>query len=68
MLPPSDLSNAVDLNSIPVMSARPRLVANPPIAHKISGAAEVLSLPVHPYLNKRNLEFISKNIKDILND
>ena len=31
-------------------------------------AKEVLSLPVHPYLNKRNLEFISKNIKDILND
>jgi len=46
MLPPSDLSNAVDLNSTSVISATPRLVANSPIATRTSGVALVLSFPL----------------------
>ena len=46
MFPPSDLSNAVDTNSISVMSAAPILVANPPIATNTSGVALVLSFPL----------------------
>ena len=49
MLPPSDLSNAVDLNSISVISAEPRLVANPPIATRSSGVALVDN-----YVRQRN--------------
>ena len=44
-VPPSDLSNAVVIHSISVMSAAPILTANPPIATKTSGVAEVLPLP-----------------------
>ena len=46
MLPPSDLSNDVILNSTSVISAAPILVANPPIATRTSGVALVLSFPL----------------------
>ena len=45
-VPPSDLSNAVVMNSISVMSAAPRRSANPQIATRPSGCALVLSLPL----------------------
>ena len=44
-VPPSDLSNAVILKSILVMSATPSLVAKPLSATSTSGVALVLSFP-----------------------
>ena len=70
ILPPSDLSNSVVMNSISVISAEPRATFNSPIATRTSGVASVLSFPLkaepasrtHP-LVFANTSFFSASVR-----